>query len=340
MWVRYTKSDGIWEINVSNLEFFMRSCAHSDAVIKNATTSTQFVTFGPDITTVDIDWPSVRKDRDQSAAATLQEFYDRLDATQGGNVLRELLVTMKTRAEADDAAYLEKVRNAQKQTNGAIESSVAAGKVAESVAVLVRDASATALLTGATVMTGGAILPFVGVVAAGTGLKFVAKYQDTGDVAAATFTASAEMLMTVIGVGAALRGTSQVVRTIIALVGSTGFAGIGAVLEGKEVAPKISGKAAGGAADRIAFRSFVAPVFSRSPQGVLISGLISTGTKMITESIVERDKGGTIISNAKNAPFIDVPEAMIALTPQEHFIESSIMRKVEAHPHSPVIPFL
>ena len=69
MWVRYTKSDGIWEINIPNLEFFMRSCAHADAVLKNSTTNTEFVALGPDLTTVDVNWPAARNDRDESAAA-------------------------------------------------------------------------------------------------------------------------------------------------------------------------------------------------------------------------------------------------------------------------------
>ena len=340
MWVRYTKSDGIWEINIPNLEFFMRSCAHADAVLKNSTTNTEFVALGPDLTTVDVNWPAARNDRDESAAATLQEFYDRLDATRSGRILRELLVTMKVRSDANDRAYLEKVRRAQKQTNINIESSVATGKAVESVAVFARDASATVLLTGATVMTGGAILPLVGVLAAGTSLKFVAKYQDTGDVEAASYTATGELALTLIGIGAAKLAISQPLRTVIALVGSTGSAGGIAVLEGKDAVDKMSGKAAGGVADRVAFRSIAAPVFSRTPQGVLVSGLISTGIKMITESIVERSNADGIVDAAKRAPFIVVPEPMLALTPEEHFIENSIMRKVEAHPHSPIIPFL
>src|SRR5262249_48160180 len=98
----YTKSDGIWGINVPNLEFFMRSCAQADALLKNI--NSEFVAFGPNLTTVD------------SAAATLHEFYDRLGATQSGQILRELLVTMESRSVADDRAYLEKGLRAQKRT--------------------------------------------------------------------------------------------------------------------------------------------------------------------------------------------------------------------------------
>jgi len=79
----------------------------------------------------------------------------------------------------------------------------------------------------------------------------------------------------------------------------------------------------------------------RYGQAIVVSPLTNAGAPLMT-AVISLVAIGTLPGHLKLVALLlaGIAAVLLALTPEEHFIENSIMRKVEAHPHSPIIPFL
>lgn len=202
--------------------------------------------FLPTITSVEIDYNGLRDEVDQESRRWWSDTQDRITRMHGEDFFTELVSLRKEAREKNDeieAMQREAMRDTQLSINSTVDGLEAGKKVAE----FVRDLSATTLVVGAGIISGGAGFAVLG---AGAGLKGVAKFQDTGNVGAAV-----------------LEGTSNIV------VGAVGIAGKG--VEGAKTL-LVVGSAIDGTMDGVK-----ALVDGQSGQTALVKGFAKFGVQML-----------------------------------------------------------
>ncbi len=201
-WETIECSDGAWEINREGVARIMRSHAWSRAAYENSSVDEETHVFGPDLLLVDTDWPSVRKDTDTWAKAYYEDFFTRLaNGDRGANGLKRLADLVDEKDSFDDQ-FQEMKRKAQRTTMVNIQTSVDLGEDSLPVLEAIRDVSVDAFLIGATILSGGTLSPATtALIGAGSVVKGLGKWEDTGRFQDGVVEASTEFVFGVVGVG-------------------------------------------------------------------------------------------------------------------------------------------
>jgi hypothetical protein len=217
----------------------MRSHAWSRAVVQNSSITTETHVFGPDLSMVDTDWPQVRQDTDDTAKAFYEELFARLDNDGTGADALKLLADLVDQKDSFDESFTKMKREAQNGTMLSIQTSVQLGEDALPVLQSIRDVSLDIFLIGATVLSGGTLTPaIVGLVAAGSAVKGIAKWEDTGRVGDGVVEASTEFVFGVAGVGVKGLKASGAMKWALAFAVAGNKAGVEVVkqsISGKSV---------------------------------------------------------------------------------------------------------
>lgn len=200
----------------------------------------------PTLINVEIDYNGLRDEVDEESRRWWSNTQDRITRMRGEDFFQELVSMRKEAREKNaeiETMQREAIRDTQISINATVDNLEAGKKVAE----FVRNLSASVLVVGAGIISGGAGFAVLG---AGAGLKGVAKFQDTGNVGAAV-----------------LEGTSNVV------VGAVGIAGKGA--EGAKTL-LVVGSAIDGTMDGVK-----ALVDGQSGKTALLQGFAKFGVQML-----------------------------------------------------------
>jgi hypothetical protein len=201
-WETIECSDGAWEINREGVMRIMRSHAWSRAVVANSSITREAHHIGPDIDSVDTDWPAVRKDTNETAQAFYEDLFAQLAADGKGADAQDKLADLVAQKDSFENQFTRMQKDAQRTTMHNIQMSVEMGEDALPVLEFLRDTSIDTFLIGATVLSGGTLTPGIaGLLGAGSVAKGVAKWEDTGRVGDAVVEASTEFIFGLVGVG-------------------------------------------------------------------------------------------------------------------------------------------
>ncbi|PZN96916.1 MAG: hypothetical protein DCF30_16975 [Hyphomicrobiales bacterium] len=201
----------------------------------------------PTMHNVEIDYNGLRETVEEESRRWWSDTQDRITRMRGEVFFEELVSLRKeAREKNDEVAQMQReaMRDTQLSINATVDNLEAGKKVLE----FVRDLSATTLVVGAGIISGGTGFAVLG---AGAGLKGVSKFQDTGNVGAAV-----------------LEGTSNII------VGGIGIAGAGAVGGAKTLL--FIGSAMDGTMDGVK-----ALVDGKSGQTALITGFAKFGVGLL-----------------------------------------------------------
>lgn len=219
-WVRFTDEGGRnWQINQFGLWLLVRQYLHAELVLSNSRTETTHRWFYPDIVNVNVDFRAVRRQKDDLAP----RMYDEIarESIRAGEVAMRRIVDMRRNTDAYTTSFRNRMQSASHQTMGNIDHAVRIGEAGAATARVVRDISAGVLVAGATFLSGGAALSVLG---AGSGLKGVSTYQDTGNVGAALLDATGTFVVGAIPIGA-MASRGQTVSNSISLASRAGGSG-------------------------------------------------------------------------------------------------------------------
>lgn len=183
-WETVFTPSGAHLVNWVAIQQIVRNYLRTTAMVRFSTIVGDIKWFGPNLYSVDTDWPKIREYVDKTTPSVLTQIKMNMKQSGDSTDTRAALAGYRAAAAKAELEFEGMVRQAQKMTSAAIESAVGTGEVALEVAKFVRDMSAEVLMIGATVATGGTA-GVVFVFVAGPALKATAKYQDTGNAAAA-----------------------------------------------------------------------------------------------------------------------------------------------------------
>lgn len=201
-WVPFQDDGGrAWEVDQLMLWMLVREYVHARNLYNRSRVNVERRIFGPDITTVEIDWIDFRPTKDRDSQELYHDTSRRLLAN-GDQGFREL-VMMRERARHYSDEFRRKQERAQADTMSSIDRSVRRGEVGETAARAVRDVSAGTLVVGATFLTGGAA---VGALGAGSLLNGTATYQNTGNLGAAAINATGTFVVGAVGLAGTAGG--------------------------------------------------------------------------------------------------------------------------------------
>ena len=134
----------------------------------------------PDVTNIEVDWDTVRRQTEADTNMEMQDMTARAKTDAAGVAYR--VEAMIDEAARKKEAYLAWMADVQKQNMKSINQAVNDYQSHGVLAEFVRNASADGLMVGASVLSGGAA---VAIMAGGSTLKGMGKFQDTGSVGAA-----------------------------------------------------------------------------------------------------------------------------------------------------------
>jgi len=199
--------------------------------------------FEPDITVFEVDWEKARTWTQQHTTARLYSNWMVSMPMMRPRI--DELIQMQRDTVMLAADFRRKVRELEKQSQQSRERMVDFWGGAASGAKLVRDGSASTLMVGATVLSGGsAAALFAG--GAGTALRFTGKLQDAkggwqDNLGAASAQAVGDLIFTVIPAtraGAVMRGAQGTEKAVLIFLEAQWDTGV-SLLEGKEVSEAV-----------------------------------------------------------------------------------------------------
>jgi hypothetical protein len=193
----------------------------------------------PDLSYIEVDWDAVRRDaeRDTLSAAWRMAAFASFDSN-GIDKLVEELQSMQEDTRKANGTITQLQSDSTKKTMAAMSESIAAYQSKIDVAKIVRDISGSVLVGAATVATGGATGVALLGGSLGTGLKTVAKYQDTGSLGVATVEAVQGIIVCLVPAarGVKLSGAEVPMKVLLSVVLDADKA----VLAGAEVLPALN----------------------------------------------------------------------------------------------------
>lgn len=290
----------------------------------------------PDLVNLEVDWERVRK---ETRIVTDAEF-----AAMRWNAYSSMEDQIQKLREAIVLTQMEKQRfkvllsHAQDQSMQAVERAVGRGQTAIDIAKVVRDSSATTLLIGATLLSGGAAGAAFATLATGSGLKATAKYQDTGNLGAASVELAGNLFFGLIPIGTggqALQGTAKyVVLTMRSTWSSTV-----ALVEGKSLAHALAVGGITFVSDPLAGAIVKMPVAKKMIERVAVPVTASTILRRTpadeVKTIVEKGvpaalrtgfaKGGAAALGAMNGPSSASGAGKVSARPVSPLIDNAIL---------------
>jgi hypothetical protein len=181
-WERIKSGDGIYEVNWDGVRMILRPWARAMSMARNARwTASEKHWIGPDIYTVEVDWQKVRHETDTRSEAELRSYGSRC-----GTAVLPLLRDLDQKIEQTQRArneVMSLMQSAQRTTMQNIADSIDRAEVGLKTLTVIRNLSATTLLIGATVLSGGgaaAAAPAFAVGATGNALTRVGTWEDSG----------------------------------------------------------------------------------------------------------------------------------------------------------------
>lgn len=199
-WITFNDNRGeTWEVNQEGVYLLLRASVRAHLIRQR--TRVVEIDNGlllPATYQVDTNWQGFRAEVDRDTAT----FYANAEQRTLMNAQDMFgnLVAMTASTRADFQAVDAMRQRANRQSSDNIAANVANWETALGIAQTVRDASATILVAGASVMSGGTALAVLG---AGSALRGTATYQDSGNVGAALVQATGTFVVGAIGIAAA-----------------------------------------------------------------------------------------------------------------------------------------
>lgn len=212
MWTRYTDDRGSsWELDQLGLWILVRQHVYNMALRRRSHIQRVTHWFGPDEVSVETDFSGINRERDERSYPLYQRL--ELEAIQDGGRTLDRLIEMRQQTEQAVHAVRRMHGRASHEMFENIDQSVHRGEIAVSAASGIRDLSATVLVVGSAMMTGGAAVAVLG---GGSFLKGVASYEDNGNVGAAVLTATGTF---VVGAFALPGGTLPANASLSTMIG-------------------------------------------------------------------------------------------------------------------------
>ncbi|MFQ5515735.1 MAG: hypothetical protein ACE5FG_15095 [Myxococcota bacterium] len=250
----------------------------------------------PDVEWVEVDWDRVRDMSQVMSAIEVVNLINRSERNMRteANHLRDMVRETGRVKER----FLNRLHSAQQRNSREIEKSVQSYETQIGAAKFVRDTSAGTLMVGATFLSGGAAAAVVGV---SSGLKGVAKFQDTGSLGAATLEATGNMIFWFIPVKAKASGAelSKLGEGVL-LVVEAGWETGTSLVEGKTLVEALGTgglKLTGPAVDKLFDSGQVKEIFERAaiPAKIDVGEFLRKQAAMMTKKQIEQ-RGGDFIS--------------------------------------------
>ncbi|HUG39997.1 MAG TPA: hypothetical protein VMM12_05915 [Longimicrobiales bacterium] len=200
-WEPWHAKDGLYYVDWAVVGRLIRSHELAVQKLKNWKTvrtsqSSWYNPFSwsmPDIEQVEIDWDHLSDLVNVNTFAAIQASMNRGEQNMANEARRLQSLVLETAHMKEQ--FLRRMRDLQRDNSRRIEESVDSYQTQIDVAKFTRDTSAGTLMVGATVLSGGTA---TAVIAAGSGLKGVAKFQDTGSAGAATIEAAGSFVFAII----------------------------------------------------------------------------------------------------------------------------------------------
>lgn len=208
-WEKFTSLDGIYLVDWGAVGKMIRSYVRSQATLANLTVNDEFHWVGPNLHTVDVNWDQVKSQTDHGSESLLAEFY-RNAQFNAQNQISRLAHWVEITAH-NNAAFHDKMHDAQEKTMENIAKSVGRTQTAINAAIFTRDTSAEFLMVSATIVSGGTAATLA--VGGGSFLKATARYEDdvkaTKGTFAVTFAAEFAAGMIDVGVGKVINAKAE-----------------------------------------------------------------------------------------------------------------------------------
>lgn len=274
-----------WGVNKDGVYLMLRAALRAEKVrARSQVTSIDNGFLLPTTFVFETDWNGLRADVDQETTVFYLEAANRL--ARNPEEMRANLLGMIGRGRADFNAVEAMRRRANRQSSESISNNVSGWETALTVAQFVRDTSATILVVGAGMLSGGAAF---GVLGAGSVLRGTATYQDTGNVGAAVINGTGTFLVGMVGIGGGNPALARSEQIQLMFVGSGlqgGVQGAQSLVEGKT--PKqalqqaavaagfnLLGSAVGARIDTMSFTT-----------RIVVGGVIDTSGNALTAAVV------------------------------------------------------
>ena len=248
----------------------------------------------PNVYTLDVDWDKAAVTSKQAVAGSLPHFYRLIvNGKVSGEDMIKIVDTYQHSTSYELGrywAYAKQVsdENLRQQVWGeSLWGNAASG------ARLLRDMSAEVLMIGATALSGGLAAGMA--VSVGASIKTTAKYQDTGNVAAAVLTGTTELLFGSIKLAKLKPNGAE--KAIIAFV-KAGFEAGRSVIEGESMTDAVFGAAASTGLELLGNTKMAERLVKRAavPLEVRIGGMLNSGkaTRYLAEGLAEASIGVTL----------------------------------------------
>jgi len=165
----------------------------------------------PTVRNVEVDWDKVRN---EARTACVKDMFDY--SGRANREMRDIAYDMSykiSRTAANKREFANMMKGVQAQNTAAIDKSVGSYQTMIDVSRFIRDTSVDVVMIGSTIATGGAA---VGLLGAGSTLKGVYKYQDTGSVGAAVLYGGGTLVLGVFKLDGAKLGKGGDAALIVA----------------------------------------------------------------------------------------------------------------------------
>ena len=221
-----------WGVNKEGVYLLLRGALRAEKIkARSQITSVDNGFLMPTTFLFETDWDGLRADVDQETNTFYMDAAERLSRDPAS--MRANLLGMMARGRGDFNAVEAMRRRATRQSSESISNNVSGWETALSVAQFTRDTSATILVVGAGLLSGGAAF---GVLGAGSVLRGTATYQDTGNVGAAVINGSGTFIVGMVGIAGgnpALMRSEQIQLMFVGSGLQGGVQGAQSLVEGK-----------------------------------------------------------------------------------------------------------
>lgn len=275
-----------------------RSDLASVTTTSEASMFNPFSWSSPDIRIVEVDWEQVNARSTVELFMTLNQLRNVGDSNMPAVGRRMLDMVAETRRY--NQRFLAWTGDVQSDNMARINAAVSSYDTQIGVAKFFRDTSADGLMVGATVLSGGAA---AAVLAGGSTLKGVGRWEDSGSVSAGVLTGAGNLVLGVFKIGGMSGGALAVLQA--------GQESATCLIEGKSVAEAIatgSLKLAGPAIDKVVKLPFMKTMLEKAavPLAVQLSNstvaeklVADMAKKLLQKQVLERS-GKAVIGSVKS----------------------------------------
>lgn len=360
-WVSQTDEDGHrWLINPLGLLSVVRRNLHADLVLKHTTDDYRIRWIMPNTYNVKVNFGAVTREKNRQAPIYYNDML-RTCKWSGAEALKQI-VSLCDATDSNTERFNQKMHLASRMTMDSINSAVETGEIGAHVSEVVRDLSASVLVAGATLLSGGAALAVLG---AGSSLKGVATYQTTGNVGSAILTATGSFVVGAIPIGASfsqannartmttiVEGSGRSLMTsvtqnirrqgVVILVGTTmnaGFEMSNSLIDGNTMEQSIRTAGRGVTADAMMGLA-LGPILDRGafsvPVRLGLELIASYDSSEIANRLIPRGEipDGTTIQTQFNARVLiehrQLVDAVTPRTPNQQFVYDNVLRRAQS----------